>query len=490
MNSPQYFGTDGIRGTAGLFPMTWDFVYQLGRAAAQVLRDQHGQPPRLVVARDTRESGFWLSQALLAGLRAEGAYVRDLGVLPTPAVAFLTQSQAAHSGAVISASHNPAAENGIKFFNDRGMKLSEAQELAIEARLADLLQEVTPEIPDEPEHIAAELAEEYIRDLLNEQPGLDLSGLRILLDCANGAQYAVAPIVLRELGADLVVLNAEPDGQNINDHAGSEAMRSDPADFAARLREHQADLGIAFDGDADRVILMDEKGNLVDGDHMLAMLAAWLHKQSRLLGDALVTTTMANGGLKVYAEQQGYTLMLTPVGDKYVTDELLKLAQADGSEGKMGVGGEQSGHIILLDGRHHTGDGLRTALAILAILREQPGQTLSQLTGQIAKFPQLIASCKVAQKIPLDQLPDVQAFAQQIRDQLPGLQTLNMRYSGTESKFRLMLEADTRHSPAELAALAWQMVDQIQASTGTPPGAKAEVMNVAEGGLIPRPSAA
>lgn len=487
MNSPQYFGTDGIRGTAGVTPMTQDFVYQLGRAAAQVLQEAHNEAPALLVARDTRESGVWLSQALLAGLRAEGAEVRDLGVLPTPAVAFLTQKQAVQAGAVISASHNPANENGIKFFDHRGMKLSEAAELAIEERLAHFLQEETPEIPAEPEFIAAELVEDYIRDLLHEQPGLNLTGLRILLDCANGAQYAVAPIVLRELGADLIVLNAEPNGQNINDHAGSEAMRSDPASFAKIIAEQGADLAISFDGDADRVILMDEKGQLVDGDHMLAILAAWLHRRKLLLGDALVTTVMANGGLKAYAAQQGYTLTLTPVGDKYVTEELLKLAALESSPGMIGVGGEQSGHIILLDGMHHTGDGLRTALAILAVLRETPGQSFSQLAGQIVKYPQLIASCKVAQKLPLDTLPSVQAFAETIRKAVPGLQTLNMRYSGTESKFRFMIEADTRHTPEELGSLAWQMMDKVQEATGTPAGAKAEVMNVAQGGLIPRP---
>jgi len=285
----------------------------------------------------------------------------------------------------------------------------------------------------------------------------------------------------------MVQLHTENDGIHINVDSGSEFMRSKPALVASRLAEEKADLAIAFDGDTDRVILMDELGTLIDGDHMLALLAEELHAQDRLLGDALVTTVMANGALRQFADQKGFTLLQTPVGDKYVTEELVTLSEQHKADGKLGLGGEQSGHIILLDENHRTGDGIRTALFILNMLSETPGQTLSQLAKRIEKFNQVVASCNVASKIDLATLPGFQERLERMQEELPGLVQWNSRYSGTEPKYRLMLEADQRNTAQDVARVAWEICDLIQELTNTPPGAKIEVLNVSQGGLMPRP---
>jgi len=482
MEKPKHFGTDGIRGTAGSPPMTAEFVRALGAAAARVLGGGEQSAPLFVIGRDTRLSGPGLQAALTEGLLASGAQVIDLGVLPTPGIAFLTRKLGADAGVVISASHNPAPENGIKFLNAQGMKLSEEAELAIEALLdfapiGGALGVKNGEL----------LREDYLQDLLESQPGLDLSGKTLLLDCANGAAFEVAPDVFRRLGARVIALNTEPNGENINHNVGSEHLRSDPAAFENLVREHQADLGMAFDGDADRVILVDEGGRMVDGDHMLAILAEYFLERGELLGETLVTTTMANGGLADYCGHKGIHLVETPVGDKYITEELSRLNSQDGTLGKIGLGGEQSGHIILLDESHRTGDGIRTALFVLRAMAESGWQPLSALRNQFEKFPQLIASCNVAAKPDLAEISALNMLLAEIRQQLPGLARLNLRYSGTEPKCRLMLETDTRHKPAELSRYAWQVCELIQRETGTPRGAKIEILNVSDGGLMPRP---
>ncbi|MEN6554911.1 MAG: phosphoglucosamine mutase [Anaerolineaceae bacterium] len=482
MANPRYFGTDGIRGTAGTPPMSEDFVRSLGAAAARVLGGEKQSAPLFVIGRDTRISGPGLQAALTEGFLASGAQVLDLGVLPTPGIAFLTRKLGADAGVVISASHNPAPENGIKFLNAQGMKLPEEVELAIEALLgADPGSSLRA--PRDGRH----LREDYLQDLLASQPGLDLSGKTLLLDCANGAAYEVAPELFKRLGARVLALNTAPDGLNINERAGSEHLRADPSVFGSQVREAGADLGMAFDGDADRVIFVDENGRMVDGDHMLAILADFLLARGELLGETLVTTTMANGALAGYCTQKGIRLIETPVGDKYITGELLRLSLAQDAPGKLGLGGEQSGHIILLDENHRTGDGIRTALFMLRVLAESGWRPLSALTGQIGKYPQLIASCNVASKPELAQLPALNALLTELRQGLPGLVRLNLRYSGTEPKCRLMLETDTSHTPAQVAAYAWRVCELIQRETGTPAGAKIEVLNVSDGGLMPRP---
>jgi phosphoglucosamine mutase len=487
MASNQYFGTDGIRGTAGTPPMTPEFVYRLGVAVGHVLSLETPGPDLFVIGRDTRTSGPLLQDALTRGLLTSGARVVDLGILTTPGIAWMTRELGATAGAVISASHNPAAENGIKFLNPQGMKLSENQETAIEAYLESLpVGELNlPEtgVREDGNHYYAL----YLQDLLATQADLNLHGLKILLDCANGAAYRVGPELFGGLGAEVIALNTESDGININVHAGSEYARSKPEALAALLAEHQANLAITFDGDADRVILMDENGQLIDGDHMLAILADALHQQHKLLANTLVTTVMANGSLHQYAAEHNFELIQTPVGDKYVTDALLRLTVESDSEGKLGLGGEQSGHIILLDKSHRTGDGLRTAVFMLQVLLQQEQPSLAALASRIQKYPQLVASCNVASKLDLQTMAPLQAKLAEIKHRLPGLVQLNSRYSGTEPKYRLMIETDTRHSTHELAVICWEICDLIQRETGTPPGAKIEVLNVSAGGLIPRP---
>ena len=485
MAKPQYFGTDGIRGTAGTAPMSAEFVLQLGKAAGLVLGAGSESRPTFIVGRDTRSSGMMLQSALVAGLLASGADVVDLGILPTPAIAFLTQKTGAQAGVVISASHNPAAENGIKFLSSQGTKLPEETELAIEA----LLQE--EQLPTNGHGFGqvtdgAYLHEVYLQDLATSQAGLDLHGFKLVLDCANGAAYQVGPEIFRRLGAEVIALNVSPDGLNINAHAGSEYVRSHPQAFAALVREHNADLGLAFDGDADRVILMDERGRLVDGDYMLAILADYLRAQGKLLGNAVVTTTMANGALAGFCQRHELTLIETPVGDKYITEKLFNLTRENGAQSKLGLGGEQSGHVIIFDAEHHTGDGLRSALFMLQVLSAHPGEPLSALTGNIQKYPQIVASCAVAAKPDLKTIQPLEALLAELQQALPGLVRSNLRYSGTEPKFRIMLEADTRHTAEEVARYAWKVCELVQRETGTPLGAPIEVLNVAEGGLIPR----
>lgn len=487
MANNQYFGTDGIRGTAGTLPMTAEFVYRLGVAVGHVLSLETPGPDLFVIGRDTRTSGPLLQDALTRGLLTSGARVMDLGILPTPGIAWLTRELGATAGAVISASHNPASENGIKFLNPQGMKLCESQESAIEAYMASL-PEGELDLPQTGlREDGSHNYDLYLQDLLTTQKDLDLSGLKILLDCSNGAAYRVGPDLFRGLGAEVVALNTESDGININLHAGSEHARSKPEALAALLAEHKANLAITFDGDADRVILMDEKGQLIDGDHMLAILADALHKEKMLLANSLVTTVMANGSLHQFAAEHHFELVQTPVGDKYVTEALQSLKAENDPEGKLGLGGEQSGHIILLDENHRTGDGLRTAVFMLRVLLQQEQPSMAALAASIQKYPQMVASCNVANKLDLKTMTPLQTKLDEIKQRLPGLVQLNSRYSGTEPKYRLMIETDTRHSTRELAVICWEVCDLIQRETGTPAGAKIEVLNVSAGGLVPRP---
>lgn len=489
MDPVKYFGTDGIRGVYGQFPMTEAFMMRLGYALGTVMGvddDAIHEQPIFLIGRDTRHSGPALQWALTRGLTATGAIVWDLGVLPTPGVAFLTQAYEATAGVVISASHNPMEQNGIKFFSSKGTKLSLEQEMAIEAVLDSAELEVFPEMDETKVFDRVDLHASYLKDLLASQRGLKLDGLKILVDASNGAAYKLAPRALDILGAEVVAINVDGYGHQINVNCGSERARSKPAELAALMKEHGADLAITFDGDADRVIFLDELGRLIDGDHMLAILAEYLHNKEWLLGDTLVTTVMANGALKAYAESKGFILKTTDVGDKYVTEALQKLLEDDDVMGIVGLGGEQSGHIVLLDHTHQTGDGIRTALFLLRVMMDAD-TSLASLADRIQKYPQLVASCDVAEKRSMDDMPALTEHIKRVKEALPGLVSLNSRYSGTENKYRLMLEADTRHSAEELAKVAWEVCELVQAETGTAPGSKIEVLNVAEGGLMPKP---
>ena len=482
----QYFGTDGVRGTVGKPPLVPDFVTKLGYAAGVVLsrRTSH---PTFVIGRDTRKSGEMLQSALTRGLLASGATVINLGVITTPGVAFMVRRVSAEAGVVISASHNPIAENGIKFFDANALKLSEAIEVEIESLInqpIDLHQAPSDQIGRLID--GSDMRELYVDNLVDEHHDSSLKGLKLVLDCANGAASWYAPQVFSRLGADVVVIHASPTGLNINEHAGSEHVRRQPEDLKALIKGFNANFGVVFDGDADRVIFLDEDGHLVDGDHMLAILADYFSENNRLLGNTVVSTTMRNGALVNYFADREIDFIETPVGDKYVMAEIRKLWSNGSHQNQIGLGGEQSGHIILMDENHATGDGLRSAIYIMRAFLAGGKETLAALAESINKYPQVIASAVVAEKIPLDQLQVVTAMKAALHNSLPGLTRLNLRYSGTEPKVRLMLEADNRHTEEELAQQAFALCEAVQDATGTPPGSFLEVLNVTKGGLVSR----
>ncbi len=482
----QYFGTDGVRGHVGQSPMVPDFVTRLGYAAGVAL-SRTASHPMFVIGRDTRQSGQMLQSALTTGLLAAGATVIDLGVITTPGVAYMVGKINAEAGVVISASHNPADENGIKFFNAHGQKLNHEIELAIEELISDPMDLSGAQARQFGRRIdGVEMRELYADSLVNEQQSLSLAGLKLVVDCANGAASWYAPEVFSRLGAEVVVIHASPTGSNINEQAGSEHVRRVPGDLAALIQKFDANFGIVFDGDADRVIFVDETGNLVDGDHMLAILADYFKAQGWLLGNTVVSTAMRNGALVNYFAERGIHFIETPVGDKHVMAELQDMMAAEHKPDQIGLGGEQSGHIILMDGAHATGDGIRSALYLIRAYLASGAESLAALAESIHKYPQVIASARVAEKIDLDTLADVQALEAAIRADLAGLIRLNLRYSGTEPKVRLMMEADSRHTEEELAAKAFALCEAVQESTGTPDGSFLEVLNVTHGGLVAR----
>lgn len=482
----KYFGTDGVRGFVGQHPLEPEFVSRLGYAAGVVL-SRKASHPTFVIGRDTRQSGEMLQSALTTGLLASGATVVDLGVITTPGVAFMVKKMSAEAGVVISASHNPVDENGIKIFDENALKLDDGIELEIESMLDAPIDLRGVQAHQYGRRIdGADMRELYADHLVDEHQDLTLRGLKLVLDCANGAASWYAPEVFSRLGAEVVAIHASPTGTNINKEAGSEHVRQHPEDLSALIHKYHANFGVVFDGDADRVIFVDEVGNLVDGDHMLAILGDYFHSQGRLLGNTVVSTTMRNGALVNYFAERAIKFIETPVGDKYVMGELRNLLLKNGQGVPIGLGGEQSGHIILMDEVHTTGDGLRSAIYLIRAYLASGRQTLAELAESIHKYPQVIASANVAEKIDLDQLEPVVALRDAIKDDLPGLTRINLRYSGTEPKVRLMLEADNRHSEAELADKAFTLCEAVQKATNTPEGSLLEVLNVTRGGLISR----
>jgi len=482
---PNLFGTDGIRGHVGQWPLTPDFVLALGQAAGSVIRGA-AREATIVIGRDTRQSAAMLQEALDAGLMAAGVHVLDLGVVPTPGVAWLVRHINADAGVVISASHNPAGQNGIKFFSRDGRKLSEEMENAIEARL--------PTGPGQPaqslgvhSHIGhahnGEIFQElYARSLLAEHPSLNLEGVKLVMDCSNGAASFIAPEVFTRLGAQVVAIHASPNGLNINLDAGSEHVRRSPDEMNLLIAHHGAQLGLAFDGDADRVVFIDERGGLIDGDHMIGMLARYFDAQNRLLGRAVVTTVMRNSGLKARLEEAGIQMYETPVGDKYVTDKIFELRKNGGAD-LVGVGGEQAGHILIVDNDHFTGDGLRTALYVLRALTESGVSSLAEFAAGVGKTPQIIASAYVGRG-PRRDKPALAAAAGELQAANPGLLRVNLRYSGTEPSFRAMLESDGSLSEAELAKIATHICRRLQEHAGVG-AAEIDILNATRGGGLP-----
>ncbi|MDB5473553.1 MAG: phosphoglucosamine mutase [Devosia sp.] len=439
----KYFGTDGIRGLANGDKLTPELAMKIGMAAGKkFVRGDHRN--RVVIGKDTRRSGYMIETALTAGFTAVGMDVYLLGPMPTPAVAMLTRSLRADLGVMISASHNPYDDNGIKLFRPDGYKLSDDVEADIERLIdGDSRSLLAHGMQIGRAHRDEEASTRYIEYAKRTLPrNIDLSGLRVVLDCANGAAYKVAPIALWELGAEVITVGVKPDGYNINHKVGSTA----PEAVAAKVREMRADIGIALDGDADRVIIIDEKGNVVDGDQFMAVIAhSWLQREM-LQGGGIVATVMSNLGLERYLLSLGLTLERTQVGDRYV----LEAMRAKG----FNVGGEQSGHIILSDFTT-TGDGLVAALQLLAVLKQQE-RPVSDICARFAKVPQLLRSVKFKAGKPLENKQVIAAIAD-AQAMLGQGGRLVVRASGTEPVIRVMGEADD-------AALVSTVVAQIEAA--------------------------
>jgi phosphoglucosamine mutase len=441
----RLFGTDGIRGVANELPLTADLAYRVGRELAVTLAAQHGGAGvRVVIGRDTRRSGPLLEAAMVAGLLSAGADCYKVGVLPTPGIALLTRALDAHGGIVLSASHNPFEDNGIKLFGPDGYKLSDAVEAAIEARMAAGNGWALPTGDGLGRAKRIDDAQgRYIEFVKNTFPkGMTLAGLRIVIDCANGAAYKVAPTVLWELGAEVIPVAVEPDGTNINRDCGAVA----PATMQSQVVAHGADLGLALDGDADRLIVADEQGVLLDGDQLMALVARSWAQTQRLTGGGLVATVMSNLGLERYLASLGLALERTPVGDRYVVERM--------REGGFNVGGEQSGHIILSD-YATTGDGLIAALQLLAVL-VQAGRPLSEAGRLFEPLPQRLASVRFTAGQPLADA-GVKAAIRAGEQRLGKAGRLLVRKSGTEPVIRVMAEGED-------AALVGHVVEEIAAA--------------------------
>ena len=429
MSKRAYFGTDGIRGQANKHPMTAEVALRVGLAAGKLFRSQDDRRHLVVIGKDTRLSGYMIEPALVAGLTSVGMDVRLFGPLPTPAVAMMTRSMRADLGIMISASHNNFADNGIKLFGPDGYKLSDEQELKIEALMDEGLQEglAAPRDLGRVKRIDDAQAR-YVEIVKATFPRhLSLSGLRIVIDCANGAAYKVAPTALYELGAEVISLGVTPDGTNINEECGS----THPDAMAKLVRDYRADIGIALDGDADRLVICDEKGLVVDGDQIMAIIAGAFARAGTLKAGGVVATVMSNLGLERQLATLGLTLERTSVGDRYVMQRM--------REGGFNVGGEQSGHLILSD-FSTTGDGLIAALQVLAVMVES-GRPMSALARQFEPVPQLLENVRFAGGKPLE----AKAVKEAIADgeaRLNGNGRIVVRASGTEPLIRIMAEGD------------------------------------------------
>ncbi|HEY3932323.1 MAG TPA: phosphoglucosamine mutase [Verrucomicrobiae bacterium] len=436
MSQPKkIFGTDGVRGTANVEPVTAETALKLGRAAAHVFKNLESQSRsrgkhKIVLGKDTRLSGYMLENAISSGILSMGVDVLFIGPLPTPGVAYVTRSLRADAGIVITASHNPYADNGIKFFRADGYKLDDKIENQIEELVfSGEIEKVRPTAGEIGKAVRIDDAlGRYIEFAKSSFPkNLTLENLRVVVDCAHGAAYKSTPCVLRELGAEVIVFGNQPDGKNINENCGS----MHPDSICKKVVEHKAHLGIAHDGDADRVLLCDEKGNLIDGDDIMAIAALDMITQKTLAEKTLVSTVMSNAGLEAAIKKAGGKMLRTAVGDKNVIDEMLKNG--------FNFGGEQSGHLIFRD-FGTTGDGLVAALQILRIMKAK-GQPLSKLAKCWTRFPQLVTNVKVREKIPFTQIDGLNGFVADAEKELQaqGGRVL-LRYSGTEPKARLLLE--------------------------------------------------
>ena len=447
----KLFGTDGIRGTANVDPMTSEMALKLGRAIAHLFKNRKGRH-RIVIGKDTRLSGYMLETALTSGICSMGVDVLLVGPMPTPAISVITKSMRADAGVVISASHNPYEDNGIKFFSRDGLKLPDDMEREIERLIfSGDLDAIRPTATDIGKAFKVEDTVgryvEYVKASLPK--GFDLEGLKVVVDCAHGAAYRVSPVVFQELGAEVIPIGVKPDGININAGCGSLY----PQAMQQAVREHGAHLGIAHDGDADRVLFADEHGNMVDGDQVMGLCAIELKQDGLLARDTLVTTVMSNLGLELAMKEAGIHTERTQVGDRYVLERML--------EGGFNFGGEQSGHIIFLD-HNVTGDGLITALQV-AYYMQRSGRPLSELAACMKPMPQVLLGGRVASKPDLDSLPEVVRVQRAIEEKLGDSGRMLVRYSGTEPLVRVMLEGPDQPT---IDTLAREMLDTILAQVG------------------------
>jgi phosphoglucosamine mutase len=449
----KLFGTDGVRGIANVEPMTGEMAMKLGRAAAHIFKNKAGRH-RIVIGKDTRLSGYMLESALISGICSMGVDVLLVGPLPTPAVAFLARSLRVDAGVMISASHNPFEDNGIKFFSREGLKLPDEMEHQIESLIfSGEIDAIRPTAGEIGKAFRIDDAEgRYIEFAKNSLPkGLDFQGIKIVVDCAQGAAYKVTPMVLKELGADLVVLSDTPSGTNINHNCGALY----PEELQKKVVEHQADIGIAHDGDADRAVFVDEKGNVVDGDALLVAFALALHREKMLKGKTLVTTLMSNMGVEIALRPEGIEVVRTPVGDRYVLERMLK-------EGHN-LGGEQSGHVIFLD-YNTTGDGLITALQLLTLMKKT-GKTVSKLAACMAPLPQVLTNVRVQKKQELSEIPEMQKAILDCEEKLKNKGRILVRYSGTEPLIRIMIEGENKEM---ISKMAEELAGIVQSKIGIP----------------------
>jgi len=438
----RLFGTDGIRGMVNESPMTPEIVLKTGMAIAKILKHTNSSPRNMVlIGKDTRLSGYMIESALTAGICSMGMNVTLVGPLPTPGIAFLTRTLRLDAGIVISASHNPFYDNGIKIFSSEGFKLPDEFEKEIERLVSDI------SFPSEMS-VKHEIGKafrlddalgryiEYVKSTIPRS--CNLEGIKVVVDAANGSAYKVTPILLKELGADVITINDNPNGKNINDNCGS----TYPDCIIKAVKGFGADIGIAHDGDADRTIFVDEKGNLVDGDKILAIWACELKAEHRLNGNGVVATVMTNSGIEKYLSSQGIRLIRTKVGDRYVVEEMMK--------GGYNLGGEQSGHIIFLD-YNTTGDGPITALQVLYLMKKK-GLSMSKLTDGIQPYPQVLLNISVLNKDGIEDDPEIKRAIDEGDEILNGSGRILVRPSGTEPKIRVMVEApehDTAKTIAE-----------------------------------------
>jgi phosphoglucosamine mutase len=458
MNSQgrQLFGTDGISGVAGDFPLTKESTYLIGRALGNDLI-RNAAKPRAVMGQDTRESSGWIADRVAAGLAAMGVEVHSAGVITTPGVAYLARSREFAAGVVISASHNPWTDNGIKVFSGDGFKLTDARELAIEGEIFALLGRpgaaddtalkiAGPSLPGE-----TELRKAYIESLAGNVTA-DLSGLRVLVDCANGAATAEAPELFRALGVQVEFVCVTPDGKNINSGCGAlhpETLGKTVAESGAKF-----DLGVTFDGDADRALFCDGEGHVVNGDGVLLLTARDLQSREKLSESTVVATTMSNMGVEIALKKSGIRMLRANVGDKYVLEEMLKTGAT--------LGGEQSGHIIFRDGDATTGDGLLTALRVMDVI-VRSRKSLAELVSDLKVFPQKIQNVRVREKVPFAQVPEVQKAIDTAERELDGNGRVVVRYSGTEALARVMVEAE---SEEKMKAITAGIAGEIQKALG------------------------